>query len=161
MAATSRLQSICTRFITDTIGDMNLLTKLSGIRYGQKKQTRPNDIDLLIEIKQFLTKKGISTHLEWYVLFDKETHRSVGGCKTVTKEEAEYYLIKNPDICWIDKNDLHVIEVDGAAHDHYVAKTDIRNQLYRDAGINLVVLNLAEIKDRGMTPTEFLEELLF
>lgn len=132
---------------------------LSGIRYGQRKQTRPNDIDLLIEIKQFLAKKGVPIHLEWYILFDKESHKVTQICETVTWNEAEYYLIKNPDLCWIDKNGLHVIEVDGAAHDHYVAKTNLRNQLYRDAGINLVVLNLAEIKDRGMTPTEFLEEL--
>ena len=124
-----------------------------------RKQTRPNDIDLLIEIKQFLAKKRIRTHIEWYVLFDKQTRKVSKVCETVTREEAEYYLVKNPDICWLDKNGLHVIEVDGASHDHYVSKTLLRNQLYRDAGINLVVLNLAEIREKGMTPTEFLEEL--
>jgi len=135
--------------------------KLSGIRYGQGKQTRPNDIDMLIEIKQFLAKKGISAHLEWYVLFEKNTHKIENVCEVVTREEAEYYLVKNPDLCWMKDNRLNIIEVDGASHDHHVAKTEARNQLYRDAGINLVVLNLAEIKEKGMTPIEFLEELLF
>ena len=133
--------------------------KLSGIRFGQRKQTRPNDIDLLIEIKQFLAGKGISTNLEWYVLFSKGAHSIAKICPMVTREEAGYYLVKNPDLCWFKDDKLNIIEVDGTSHDHYVAKTDLRNQLYRDAGINLVVLNLAEIKEKGMTPTEFLEEL--
>ena len=124
-----------------------------------RKQTRPNDIDLLIEIKQFLAKKGILMRTEWYILFDKDTKKVVKVCETVTREEAGYYLIKNPDFCWLKDTTLNVIEVDGAVHDYHVAKTDLRNQLYRDAGINLVVLNLAEIREKGMTPIEFLEEL--
>ncbi len=135
--------------------------KLSGIRYGQRKQTRPNDIDLLIEIKQFMARKGTQTHLEWYVLFDKKTQEIIGICETVTREESGYYLIRNPDLCWYDisQEKLNVIEIDGGIHDHHVAKTSARDKLYRDAGINLIVLNLAEIKEKGMTPIEYLEEL--
>ena len=133
--------------------------KLSGIRYGQKKQTRPNDIDLLIEIKQFLAKKGINACIEWYILFKKHDLKMERVCQTVTKEEAEYYIVKNPDLYWFKDDKVNAIEVDGAVHDHHVVKTSVRNQLYRDAGINLVVLNLAEIKEKGMTPIEYLEEL--
>ena len=133
--------------------------KLSGIRYGQRKQTRPNDIDLLIEIKQFLAKKGIIAHLEWYVLFEKNNHKIENVCEIVTKEEAGYYLVRNPDLCWMKDNKLNIIEVDGKVHDYHIFKTQSRNQLYRDAEIDFVVLNLAEIKEKGMTPIEFLEEL--
>ena len=135
--------------------------KLSGIRYGQRKQARPNDIDMLIEIKQFLAKHKIPTHLEWYILFEKFTHKVAKICESVSMEEAKYYLVKNPDLCWLDKKRLHIIEVDGASHDHYVAKTKARNELYLDAGIKLIVLNLAEIKEKGMTPLGYLEELMF
>ena len=117
------------------------------------------------------TEYNIKAKRKWYLLFDKQTHKLENFCETVTEEEARYYLTLNPDICWYDTHDhkCHVIEIDGnkktgGPHgpdkEGANKKTRDRNELYETAGINLVVLNFGNL-EKGMTPTEFLEELLF
>ena len=40
-----------------------------------------------------------------------------------------------------------IVELDGAIHDRKVQKTIQRNELFRGAGIKLIVLNIADIKE--------------
>jgi hypothetical protein len=49
--------------------------------------------------------------------------------------------LRNPG----DSDGTIIIELDGRVHNVKVAKTDERNKLFRDAGIKLIVLNIADI----------------
>jgi len=65
---------------------------------------------------------------------------------------------KNPDLLCVDKqHGVIIVELDGAIHDRKVKKTEERNNLFRGAGIKLVVLNIADIKECQETIIERLE----
>lgn len=138
--------------------------KQSGISFGQRnKQRGQSDIETLVGIKQYLFKryKIRWIKIEWYLLFDKVNEKFHKWAEGVTKEEAKDYIVKNPDIIfWHKKCGLVIIEVDGAVHDRKVAKTVERNRLYRDAHMKLIVINLADIKELGMTIESYLDQEL-
>jgi len=48
-------------------------------------------------------------------------------------------------------------EIDGKVHDRRVSQTESRNQLYKEAGIKLIVLSLSNIKERRKTVEEYLD----
>jgi len=136
--------------------------KQSGIRYGQKKQDGQSDLEQLIDIQNYLIRKfNVKTKREWFLIFNKETEnleKIVGFVNKddlgVTVKNADGYneytltsFARNPDLMWIDKYGLWVIEVDGAVHDRYVLKTEARNELYIRNHIKLIVVNLAEMKE--------------
>ena len=129
--------------------------KQSGINYGQRnKQRGQSDIETLVAVKRYLFKryKIRWIKIEWYLLFDKDVERLIRWTDSVSKEEANEYIVKNPDIMfWYKTSGLVIIEVDGAVHDRKVAKTVERNRLYRDAHIKLIVINLADIKERRIS----------
>ena len=118
----------------------------SGISYGQKKQEGQTDTPQLIEIASYLRKRyKVKVEREPYLLFKN------GRLSKIIKYVKKKYLgdnieIKNPDLLWIDKYGLWIIEVDGAVHDRKVEKTNKRNNLYLSNHIKLIVVNLAEIK---------------
>ncbi len=138
--------------------------KQSGISYGQKnKQRGQSDIETLVAVKRYLFKryKIRWIKIEWYLLFDKEKEKMHRWTESVTKEEVKEYIVKNPDlIFWYKTCGLVIIEIDGAVHDRKVAKTVERNRLYRDANIKLIVVNLADIKERKMSIEDYLDREL-
>jgi hypothetical protein len=138
--------------------------KQSGISYGQRnKQRGQSDAETLVAVKRYLFKryKIRWIKIEWYLLFDKEKERLYKWTETVSKEEVKEYIVKNPDIMmWYKTCGLVIIEVDGAVHDRKVAKTVERNRLYRDANLKLIVINLADIKERKMSIEDYLDREL-
>ncbi len=118
----------------------------SGISYGQKKQEGQTDTQQLIEIASYLRKKyKVKVEREPYLLFKYGRLSKI--IKYVKKKHlGENIEIKNPDLLWIDKYGMWIIEVDGAVHDRKVEKTEKRNNLYLSNHIKLIVVNLAEIK---------------
>ena len=95
---------------------------------------------------------------EWYVGFDREYGNLCRISESVGKKELERFRWKNPDLLCIDKQyGIIIVELDGAIHDRKVQKTIERNELFRGAGIKLVVLNIADIKESGKTIIEKLE----
>ena len=138
--------------------------KQSGINYGQKnKQRGQSDIETLVAVKRYLFKryKIRWIKIEWYILFDKEKEKLYKWSESVTKEEAKEYIVKNPDIMmWYKTCGLVIIEIDGAVHDRKVAKTVERNRLYREAHIKLIVVNLADIKERNISIEDYLDREL-
>ena len=135
--------------------------KQSGISYGQRnKQRGQSDAETLVAVKRYLFKryKIRWIKIEWYLLFDKEKERLYKWSDSVSKEEVKEYIIKNPDIMiWYKTCGLVIIEIDGAVHDRKVAKTVERNRLYRDANLKLIVINLADIKEKNLSLEDSLD----
>jgi hypothetical protein len=134
--------------------------KLSGIAYGQKNLQRgQSDLSQLISLKTFLKERfDMVFEREWYVGFDKEYGHLCRISESVGKRELEKFKWKNPDLMCVHKDyGIIIVELDGAIHDRKVQKTLDRNKLFRGAGIKLVVLNIADIKELGETIKERLE----
>tara|TARA_B110000438_G_C15475127_1_gene504818 strand:- start:117 stop:572 length:456 start_codon:yes stop_codon:yes gene_type:complete len=134
--------------------------KQSGIAFGQRtKQKGQSDLDQLISLKQFLKQRfHMDFKREWYVGFDREYGNLYRISETVGKKEMERFRWKNPDLLCVDKEyGVIIVELDGAIHDRKVQKTIERNELFRGAGIKLVVLNIADIKECGETVIDRLE----
>jgi hypothetical protein len=122
----------------------------SGIAFGQRsKQKGQSDLDQLIRLKQFLKERfHMDFKREWYVGFDREYGHLCRISESVGRQELERFKWKNPDLLCIDKQyGIIIVELDGAIHDRKVQKTIQRNELFRGAGIKLIVLNIADIKE--------------
>ena len=128
--------------------------KQSGIAFGQRtKQKGQSDLQQLIMLKQFLKQRfHMDFKREWYVGFDKEYGNLYRISESVGKQELSEFKWKNPDLlCFDNQHGIIIVELDGAIHDRKVQKTIERNELFRGAGIKLVVLNIADIKEVGET----------
>ena len=126
------------------------MVKQSGIAFGQRtKQKGQSDLNQLIRIKQFLKERfHMDFKREWYVGFDREYGHLCRISESVGRQELERFKWKNPDLLCIDKQyGIIIVELDGAIHDRKVQKTIQRNELFRGAGIKLIVLNIADIKE--------------
>lgn len=149
---------------------MNLTRgKKSGISFGQKKQTGQSDLEQLIDIQNYLIRKyGNKVWREWYLIFDKyneELQKIVGY---VNKDDLGEYdkdgkytvtnFAKNPDLMWMDKYGLWIIEVDGAVHDVKVKQTNERNELYLRNHVKLIVVNLADMKELRMDIYKYIDK---
>ena len=147
--------------------------KQAGIRYGQKKQNGQSDLEQLIDIRNWLKNRWkINAKREYYVVFDKETERIYMITDHVNKEDLGETIInddgykeynqtrfaKNPDLLWIDKNGLWIIEVDGAVHDRNVKKTNERNELYISNSIKLIVVNLSDLKELKINIYDYIDQ---
>ena len=124
--------------------------KQSGIAFGQRtKQKGQSDLDQLISLKQFLRQRfHMDFKREWYVGFDREYGNLYRISESVGRQELERFRWKNPDLLCVDKqHGVIIVELDGAIHDRKVQKTIQRNELFRGAGIKLIVLNIADIKE--------------
>ena len=134
--------------------------KLSGIRHGQRvKQKGQSDTADLICLENFLKKRfHIKFYREWYVGFDKEYGNLLRITDKVGKNESRRFRWKNPDLLSFgSKYGVIIVELDGSVHDRKVAKTEERNELFRGAGIKLIVLNISDIKASGQTIEKRLE----
>jgi hypothetical protein len=126
------------------------MVKQSGIAFGQRtKQKGQSDLNQLIRLKQFLKERfHMNFKREWYVGFDREYGHLCRISESVGRQELERFKWKNPDLLCIDKQyGIIIVELDGAIHDRKVQKTIQRNELFRGAGIKLIVLNIADIKE--------------
>ena len=135
--------------------------KQSGIAYGQKNLQRgANDTSILISLKTFLRQEFLlECKREWYVGFDKEHGNLCRIAESIGKAELQRFKWKNPDLlCVSNEFGIIIVELDGAIHDRKVHKTVERNVLFRGAGINLVVLNIADIKEFGETIQDHLAQ---
>ena len=133
--------------------------KLSGIAYGQKKQAGQSDTEQLIQIASYLRKKyKVKVKREPYLLFnaDKELISILDNVKYSDVDRS--IEIKNPDLLWIDKYGMWIIEVDGAVHNRKVEKTKKRNKLFRDNHINLIVCNLLDLKELDQNIYKYIDE---
>jgi hypothetical protein len=92
---------------------------------------------------------------EWYLGFGSEDNL-VAIMECVPK--GTHYRWKNPDLLYMGKYGMIIIEVDGAVHDRKVSTTEKRNDLYLSNRIKLIVLNLRDIKANGKTLNEALDE---
>ena len=129
---------------------MTVRGKQSGIAFGQRtKQKGQSDLDQLIRLKQFLKERfHMDFKREWYVGFDREYGNLYRISESVGRQELERFRWKNPDLLCVDKqHGVIIVELDGAIHDRKVQKTIQRNELFRGAGIKLIVLNIADIKE--------------
>ena len=133
-------------------------TNLSGISYGQKKQEGQTDTQQLIEIASYLRKKyKVRVEREPYLLFKSDILLRI--LTYVKKQQlGENIQVKEPDLLWIDKYGMWIIEVDGAVHDRKVIKTEKRNSLYLSNHIKLIVVNLAEIKFRKINIYTYIDK---
>lgn len=138
--------------------------KQSGIRYGQNKQVGQSDTAQLIEIATQLRKKyNIPVKREWYIIFSTETNKIKKIKDHVTKGDMwldgkEIAYVKNPDLLWIDKYGMWIIEVDGAVHDRKILKTQERNELFISNYIKLIVVNLADLKIMNLDIYDYIDQ---
>lgn len=120
-----------------------------GIAFGQRtKQKGQNDTDDLVELVKLIKDRfHMEFKREWYVGFDKDEGYLCRIAREVGYKESRRFRWKNPDLLCVDKQfGIIIIELDGAVHDVKVEKTNERNKLFKDAGIKLIVLNIADIK---------------
>ena len=132
--------------------------KQSGIAYGQKKQYGQSDTAQLIAIASYLRKKyKTKVKREAYLIFNIN-NKLIKIKDYVTKADLNDCTAKNPDLLWIDKYGMWIVEVDGAVHDRKVEKTNKRNELFRSNGIKLIVVNLADCKELGINIYEYIDK---
>ena len=131
--------------------------KQSGIAYGQKKQYGQSDTAQLIEIASYLRKKyKAKVKREVYLIFNID-NKLKGIKEFVTKADLNDCTAKNPDLLWIDKYGMWIVEVDGAVHDRKVEKTNQRNELFRNNNIKLIVVNLADCKELELDIYDYID----
>lgn len=132
--------------------------KQSGIAYGQKKQFGQSDTAQLIAIASYLRKKyKVKVKREAYLIFNID-NKLIKIKDYVTKADLNDCTAKNPDLTWIDKYGMWIIEVDGAVHDRKVEKTLQRNELFRSNHIKLIVVNLAELKELELDIYDYIDK---
>ena len=134
--------------------------KQSGIAHGQKKQQGQSDTEQLIQIASYLRKKyKVKVKREPYLIFGHDD-RLKSILDTVDRNQTikDVVTIKNPDLLWIDKYGMWIIEVDGAVHDRKVEKTIKRNELFIKNHIKLIVVNLADIKELGLNIYDYIDD---
>jgi hypothetical protein len=132
----------------------------SGIAFGQRtKQKGQSDLEQLVSLKRFLKDRfHLDFKREWYVGFGKDDGYLYRIDKQVGKNEVRRFTWRNPDLLCVDKSfGIIIVELDGAVHDRKVEATKKRNELFRGAGIKLIVLNISDIRELGETITERLE----
>ena len=131
--------------------------KQSGIRYGQKKQEGQSDTAQLIAIKRHLKDKHkILAKREPYLLFKNGKLLSV--LDHVKRSQVhESIEIKNPDLLWINKYGMWILEVDGKVHHRKYEKTLKRNNLFITNKINLIVIKLYEM-DKNQNIYKYIDE---
>lgn len=138
--------------------------KQSGIRYGQKKQEGQSDTKQLIDIQNYVRKKyKVNVKREWYIIFNIETEKIISIKDHVNKEDLwqdrkAIAIAKNPDLLWMDKYGIWIIEVDGAIHDRKVTKTNERNELFINNYIKLIVVNLADLKELKLNLYAYIDQ---
>ena len=131
--------------------------KQSGIAYGQKKQYGQSDTAQLIAIVSYLRKKyKVKVRREEYLIFNID-NKLIKSKDYVTKADLNDCTAKNPDLTWIDKYGMWIIEVDGAVHDRKVEKTLQRNELFRSNNTKLIVVNLAELKELELDIYDYID----
>jgi len=131
--------------------------KQSGIAYGQKKQYGQSDTAQLIAIASYLRKKyKTKVKREAYLIFNIN-NKLIKIKEYVSKADLNDCTVKNPDLLWIDKYGMWIVEVDGAVHDRKVEKTNQRNELFRSNNINLIVVNLSELKELELDIYEYID----
>ena len=131
--------------------------KQSGISYGQKKQYGQSDTAQLIAIASYLRKKyKVKIKREAYLIFNID-NKLIKIKDYVTKADLNDCTAKNPDLLWIDKYGMWIVEVDGAVHDRKVEKTNQRNELFRSNNIKLIVVNLAELKELQLDIYDYID----
>jgi len=131
--------------------------KQSGIAYGQKKQYGQSDTAQLIAIASYLRKKyKTKVKREAYLIFNIN-NKLIKIKEYVTKADLNDCTAKNPDLLWIDKYGMWIVEVDGAVHDRKVEKTNQRNELFRNNNIKLIVVNLADCKELELDIYDYID----
>ena len=131
--------------------------KQSGIAYGQKKQYGQSDTAQLIAIASYLRKKyKTKVKREAYLIFNIN-NKLIKIKEYVTKADLNDCTAKNPDLLWIDKYGMWIVEVDGAVHDRKVEKTNQRNELFRSNNIKLIVVNLSELKELELDIYDYID----
>lgn len=134
--------------------------KQSGINYGIRiKQKHQSDIYQLIELGRYLRKRWhMEFRREWYVGFNKLDGRIERIVREVKYIDYPNYWWRNPDLLCLDKRKgLIIIEVDGAVHDREVVKTQRRNEQYKQGNVHLIILNVADVKTKGIKLTDELD----
>lgn len=133
--------------------------KQSGIAYGQKKQQGQSDTEQLIQIASYLRKKyKFKIKREPYLIFNRDTDKLMKIKDIISKKDLNDGYAKNPDLLWINKYGMWVIEVDGAVHDRKIQKTLARNELFISNGIKLIVVNLADLKELGVNIYDYIDD---
>lgn len=116
----------------------------SGIRYGQRLQTRENDIDAKIKLCNHIRRKYNLVPLrDWYLVFN--AGKLEGISKTIPRDIGRDKVFRNPDIITYSQIGLLIIELDGSVHRYHEQRTADRNRLYADAGIKYIVLNTKDV----------------
>lgn len=132
--------------------------KQGWISRGQKKQLGASDTSQLIEVASYIRKKyKVKVKREWYILFNDF---GILGClESLKRREVDYsIIIKNPDLLWVDKYGMWIVEIDGAVHDRKVKKTNERNKLFIKNHINLIVVNLADLKELNINIYDYIDD---
>ena len=117
-----------------------------------------NDYPELVDTANFIRSlfPQVKVKIEHYVIFNAEGKfdRLVKGIYQGCTEK-----FRNPDLMlFVNKKFLCCIEIDGSVHDVMVDKTDRRNDDYKTAGIDLVVINKEELKLENLNIFEKLEQ---
>ena len=132
--------------------------KQGWISRGQKKQLGASDTSQLIEVASYIRKKyKVKVKREWYILFNDF---GILACvESVKHKDVDpSIIIKNPDLMWVDKYGMWIVEIDGAVHDRKVRKTNERNKLFIKNHINLIVVNLADLKELNINIYDYIDD---
>lgn len=114
---------------------------------NQSKQyfSYKNDDNELVELGQFIRDTtNYKVVREWFLVF--ENGKYIGYQKWIA--ENPRYVIKNPDLMLLNKKTGElkmIIEVDGDVHRVKEMDTEQRNELYKNSGLPLLVINKWQI----------------
>lgn len=131
----------------------------SWIAYGQKKQNGQSDLEQLIDMASYLRKKYKATvKREPFLLFSREG-RLIAILESVKRSDTDKsIIIKHPDLLWINKYGMWIIEIDGGAHLGHLSRDEERNSLYTQNNIKLIVVPLYEYDMKTFDIYDFVDK---
>ena len=117
------------------------------------KDDRPELIDIANFIRSMFPQ--VKVKIELFAFFNEDGTFDRFSKKVMNGNTQRY---RHPDLTlFVNKKFLCCVEIDGRVHDVKIDDTDKRNKEYADAGVDLLVVNKAEVKLNNTNIFEFIE----
>lgn len=138
------------------------MPKKSISRFTTKEENQ-HHLQVCIALASHLTRHyNFIVHREWFIVLDNED-KFVGipRYEITEYEKSRKNKYRNPDLMWCD-NGLWILEVDGYVHYIKSAKTDDRNNIYKNNDCKFLTIDIYEMvgdKVKNKPLTKIIDEL--
>jgi len=117
-----------------------------------------NDQEVNLMVAKHLRELGFTVIEQAYLLFDKMYGNLVDKRSWLDEETvtSKKFTIHHPDLIIQLKGKILIIELDGDAHIRYSKKTIERNQDYRYAKLDAIIVKQYDLDEIGVSYLDFI-----